>query len=168
MLVFDYARPNSIAEHHDRVRARQLASGGNHEYLYNVLFGLVLRSDAIGGETNHAHLKSVLREAGIEIGRSLNLAKARERIEELSRFALLDINVTVSHQRLGRTHRDANWKAYSPRPSLPHALSKSVVQAAPASPGCSNPPPKAATCCRGCLRPIERRPAVGRRSEAKR
>lgn len=105
VLVFDYARPNSIAEHHDRARARLLALVGDQANLYDVLFGLILRSDAIGGETNHEHLKAALREQGVEIGQSLNLAKARERIEELSRFALSDINVTVSHQRLGRTHR---------------------------------------------------------------
>ena len=52
VLVFDYARPNSIAEHHDRTRAQQLASGANQASLYDVLFGLILRSDAIGGETN--------------------------------------------------------------------------------------------------------------------
>lgn len=105
VLVFDYARPNSIAEHHDRTRARQLASGANQENHYDVLFGLILRSDAIGGETNRSHLIDALREQGVEIGPSLNLAKARERIEELSRFALRDIKTTVSHQRLGRTHR---------------------------------------------------------------
>ena len=41
-------------------------------------------------------------------------------------------------------------KNCSTRPSLPRASSKSPAQVAPASPGCSNPPPKAATCCRGC------------------
>lgn len=105
VLVFDYARPNSIAEHHDRTRARQLASGANQASHYDVLFGLILRSDAIGGETNRSHLIDALREQGVEIGPSLNLARARERIEELSRFALRDIKTTVSHQRLGRTHR---------------------------------------------------------------
>lgn len=104
VLVFDYARPSSIAEHHDRTRAQQLASGANQTNLYEVLFGLLLRSDAIGGETNRGHLIAALREQGIEIGPSLNLAKARERIEELSRFALSDIKTTVSLQRLGRTH----------------------------------------------------------------
>ncbi len=105
VLVFDYARPNSIAEHHDRTRAQQLASGANQANLYEVLFGLILRSDAIGGETNRGHLIDALRKQGIEIGPSLNLAKARERIEELSRLALSDIKATVSHHRLGRTHR---------------------------------------------------------------
>lgn len=105
VLVFDHARPNSIAEHHDRTRAQQLASGANQANPYDVLFGLILRSDAIGGETNRGHLIDALREHGIEIGPSLNLAKARERIEELSRFALRDIKITVSHQRLGRTQR---------------------------------------------------------------
>ncbi|UXN58101.1 hypothetical protein [Phyllobacterium zundukense] len=105
VLVFDYARPNSIAEHHDRTRAQQLTSGAKQANLYDVLFGLILRSDAIGGETNRGHLIAALREQGIEIGPSLNLVKARERIEELSRFALADIKTTVSRQRLGRTHR---------------------------------------------------------------
>jgi hypothetical protein len=105
VLVFDYARPNSIAEHHDRTRAKQLATGANQDSLYDVLFGLVLRSDAIGGETNREHLKAALREHGIEIGPSRNLAKARERLEEVSRFALRDIKTTVSRQRLGRTQR---------------------------------------------------------------
>ena len=105
VLVFDYARPNSIAEHHDRTRAQQLASAANQANLYDVLFGLILRSDAIGGETNRDHLIDALREHGIEIGPSLNLAKARERIEELSQFALWDINATISRQRLGRAHR---------------------------------------------------------------
>lgn len=105
VLVFDYARPNSIAEHHDRTRAKQLATGANQDSLYDILFGLVLCSDAIGGETNREHLKAALREHGIEIGPSRNLAKAREHIEEVSRFALRDIKTTVSRQRLGRTQR---------------------------------------------------------------
>jgi hypothetical protein len=105
VLVFDYARPNSIAEHHDRMRAKQLATGANRDTLYDVLFGHILRSDAIGGETNREHLKAALHEHGIEIGPSRNLAKARERIEEVSRFALRDIKTTVSRQRLGRTQR---------------------------------------------------------------
>ena len=42
VLVFDYARPNSIAEHHDRTRAQQLASGANQANLYDALFGLVV------------------------------------------------------------------------------------------------------------------------------
>ena len=105
VLVFDYARPSSIAEHHDRTRAQQLASGANQENLYDVLFGHILRSDAIGGETNRDHLIDALRQHSVEIGPSLHLAKARKRIEELSQFALSDIKATVSHQRLGRTHR---------------------------------------------------------------
>jgi hypothetical protein len=105
VLVFDYARPNSIAEHHDRTRAQQLASASNQANLYDVLFGLILRSDAVGGETNRAHLIDALCEQGIEIGPSLHLAKARERIEELSQFALSDINATISRQRLGRPQR---------------------------------------------------------------
>ncbi|MBU0583096.1 MAG: hypothetical protein KKB66_11340 [Alphaproteobacteria bacterium] len=105
VLVFDYARPNSIAEHHDRMRARQLATGANQGSHYDVLFGLILRSDAIGGETNRSHLIHALREKGIEIGASPNLAKARERIEEVSQFALSDIKTTVSRQWLGRTRR---------------------------------------------------------------
>jgi hypothetical protein len=105
VLVFDYARPHSIAEHHDRSRAQQLAIGTSQASLYDVLFGLILRSDAIGGETTREHLKAALREQGIEIGPSLNLAKARERIEELSRCALSDMKATVSGQRLSRAHR---------------------------------------------------------------
>lgn len=105
VLVFDYARPNSIAEHLDRMRSKQLATGANRDILYDVLFGHILRSDAIGGETNREHLKTALHEHGIEIGPSRNLAKARERIEEVSRFALRDIKTTVSRQRLGRMQR---------------------------------------------------------------
>jgi hypothetical protein len=105
VLAFDYARPNSIAEHHDRRRAQQLASAASQANLYDVLFGLILRSDAIGGETNRGHLIDALRDHGVEIGPTLHLAKARERIAELSQFALSDINATISHQQLGRTQR---------------------------------------------------------------
>jgi hypothetical protein len=105
VLVFDYARPNSIAEHHDRTRAKQLTTATNQDNLYDVLFGHILRSDAIGGETNREHLKTALHEHGIEIGPSRNLARARDRIEEVSRFALRDIKTTVSRQRLGRPQR---------------------------------------------------------------
>src|SRR5215218_8137728 len=50
---------------------------------------------------------------------------------------------------------------------LPRASSKSPAQVAQANPGCSNPPPKTSTCCRGCwsLPPIEHRPAAGRVSK---
>lgn len=55
VLILDYARPQSIAEHHDRLRAQQLASRASQGDIYDALFGLVLRSDAIGGETDRAH-----------------------------------------------------------------------------------------------------------------
>ena len=102
VLVFDYARPQSIADHHDRLRAQQLASRGDP---YDALFGIVLRSDAIGGETDRAHLVEALRQQGVEISGSLNLAKARARIEEMSRFALSEIKTTVSGQQLLRADR---------------------------------------------------------------
>lgn len=40
VLTFDYSRPSSIAEHNDRLRARQLASERGGANLYDALFGL--------------------------------------------------------------------------------------------------------------------------------
>ncbi len=102
VLTFDYARPNSIAEHHDRIRARQLASANGGPDPYDGIFGLVLRSDAIGGELNRSELIAKLKELGISIGSAPRLAVARSQIEELSRHALDDIGVTVSECRLAR------------------------------------------------------------------
>ncbi|PTW63178.1 hypothetical protein C8N35_1011229 [Breoghania corrubedonensis] len=101
VLTFDYARPNSIAEHHDRLRARQLASekGGDP---YDALFGLVLRADAIGGELNRSELVRKLNDLGVSVGSAPRLAAARRHIEELSRHALDDIGLTVSNCRLAR------------------------------------------------------------------
>ncbi len=102
VLTFDYARPNSIAEHHDRMRARQLASekiGGDP---YDALFGLVLRADAIGGELNRNELVRKLNDLGVNIGYAPALAGARRHIQELSRRALDDIGLTVSGHRLVR------------------------------------------------------------------
>lgn len=105
VLVFDYARPNSIAEHHDRGRARHLASATSQGDPYDVLFGLVLRSDAIGGEIDRAQLIEALHERGVDFGRLPNLAKARGSIEEMSRLALREITRTVSGQQLARADR---------------------------------------------------------------
>lgn len=102
VLTFDYARPNSMAEHHDRLRARHLAfekSGGD---LYDSLFGLVLRADAIGGELNRDELVRKLNDLGVSVGAAPGLAVVRRHIEELSRHALQDIGITVKGCRLAR------------------------------------------------------------------
>lgn len=105
VLVFDYARPNSIAEHHDRMRSQHLASNTQSSDLYDALLGLVLRLDAIGGETDYPHMTDQLRDLGIEISSARALAKARGRIEEMSRFALSDINSEVADCQLVRSDR---------------------------------------------------------------
>ncbi len=102
VLTFDYARPNSIAEHHDRFRARQLAANSGGPDPYDGMFGLVLRADAIGGELNRRELVRKLSGVGISIGSAPTLAVARRHIEELSRHALDDIGLTVSDCRLAR------------------------------------------------------------------
>ncbi len=102
VLTFDFARPNSIAEHHDRLRAQQLASKKSGTGAYDVLFGLVLRTDAIGGELNRDELVGKLNDLGVTIGSAPQLAAARSHIEEMSRFALSDISLTVNGCRLAR------------------------------------------------------------------
>ena len=102
VLTFDYARPNSIAEHHDRLRARKLAADDGGPDPYDGMFGLVLRADAIGGELNRSELARKLSDGGISIDAAQTLAVARRHIEELSRHALDDIDLTVSDCRLAR------------------------------------------------------------------
>ncbi len=102
VLTFDYARPNSIAEQHDRFRARQLTSANGGPDPYDGLFGLVLRADATGGELDRSELVRKLSTVGIEIGEAPTLAVARRHIEELSRHALDDIGLTVNECRLAR------------------------------------------------------------------
>ncbi|MCR9089207.1 MAG: hypothetical protein NXH97_20985 [Rhodobacteraceae bacterium] len=102
VLTFDYARPNSITEQHDRFRARQLTSANDGSDLYGELFGLVLRADAIGGELNRSELVRKLSAVGISIGSKPTLAVARRHIEEMSRHALDDIGLTVNEFRLAR------------------------------------------------------------------
>ena len=60
VLTFDYARPNSMVEYHDRLRARNLSSEKGCDDLYDSLFGLVLRADAIGGEFNRVESFDVM------------------------------------------------------------------------------------------------------------
>ena len=121
VLTFDYARPNSIAEHHDRFRARQLASDYGGPDPYDGLFGLVLRADAIGGELNRSELIRKLSDGGIGVGSAPTLAVARRHIEELSRHALDDIGLTVSNCRLAR---------YKPRRELEALLQAAETQGA--------------------------------------
>lgn len=102
VLTFDYARPNSIAEQHDRFRARQLTSANGGPDPYDGLFGLVLRADATGGELDRSQLVQKLGAVGIGIGAAPTLAAARRHIEELSRHALEDIGLTVNECRLAR------------------------------------------------------------------
>lgn len=102
VLTFDYARPNSMAEYHDRLRARHLASEKSGADLYDPLFGLVLRADAIGGELNRDELVRKLKDLGVSVGAAPGLAAVRRHIEELSRHALQDIGITVKDCRLAR------------------------------------------------------------------
>lgn len=102
VLTFDYARPNSIAEQHDRFRARQLTSANGGPDPYDGLFGLVLRADATGGELDRSELVRKLGAIGIGIGAAPTLVVARRHIEELSRHALDDIGLTVNECRLAR------------------------------------------------------------------
>lgn len=102
VLTFDYARPNSMAEHHDRLRARHVASEKGGADLYDSLFGLVLRADAIGGELNRDELVRKLNDLGVSVGAAPGLAVVRRHIEELSRHALQDIGLTVKDCRLAR------------------------------------------------------------------
>ncbi|WP_234979229.1 hypothetical protein [Desulfococcus multivorans] len=102
VLTFDYARPNSMAEHHDRLRARHLASEKSGADLYDSLFGLVLRADAIGGELNRDELVRKLNDLGVSVGAAPGLAVVRRHIEELSRHALQDIGMTVKGCQLAR------------------------------------------------------------------
>jgi hypothetical protein len=91
-----------MAEHHDRLRARHLASEKSGVDLYDSLFGLVLRADAIGGELNRDELVRKLNDLGVSVGAAPGLAVARRHIEELSRHALQDIGITVKGCRLAR------------------------------------------------------------------
>ncbi len=102
VLTFDYARPNSMAEYHDRLRARHLASEKSGVALYDSLFGLILRADAIGGELDREELVLKLNDLGVSIGAVPGLAVARRHIEELSRHALQDIGITIKDCRLAR------------------------------------------------------------------
>lgn len=102
ILTFDYVRPNSIAEHHDRFRAWQLAANKGGPDPYDGLFGIVLRADAIGGELNRSELVRKLGGVGVSIGSAPTLAVARRHIEEQSRHALDDIGLTVNECRLAR------------------------------------------------------------------
>ncbi|MEM7746905.1 MAG: hypothetical protein AAF346_01535 [Pseudomonadota bacterium] len=102
VLAFDYARPNSIAEQHDRFRARQLTSADGGPDPYDGLFGLIVRADAMGGELNRSELIRKLNAVNISIGSAPTLAAARRHIEELSRHALDDIGLTVNECRLAR------------------------------------------------------------------
>ncbi|HDO51477.1 MAG TPA: hypothetical protein ENH05_01930 [Rhizobiales bacterium] len=102
VLTFDYARPNSMAEYHDRLRARHLVSEKSGVDLYDSLFGLVLRADAIGGELNRDELVRKLNDLGVSVGSASGLAVVRRHIEELSRHALQDIGITVKDCRLAR------------------------------------------------------------------
>ncbi len=102
VLTFDYARPNSFAEHHDRYRAKQLAPQNEGTNLYDQLFGLVLRADAIGGELDRSELIEKLSDLDVSVGPERQLAFARRHIEEMSRLALEDICLTVSDCRLLR------------------------------------------------------------------
>jgi len=102
VLTFDYARPNSIAEHYDRMRAQQVAAPSQSSNPYDVLFSLVLRTDAIGGDIDRGQLCNFLRDKGVKITGVLRLAKARSRLDEMSRFALDDIDTTVAGCELAR------------------------------------------------------------------
>jgi len=105
VLVFDYARPGSIADHHDRGRARALFTGSDSKDPYDTLFGVMLRSDAIGGQTDRPHLVVQLADHDLRVGAAPMLAKARRRIEEMSHFALSEISMDVAGQQILRVER---------------------------------------------------------------
>ncbi len=101
VLVFDYARPNSIAEHTDRMRASRIA-GGN-EGLYDALVSELLAADAIGGEGDRRHWAEKLRERGILLNEVRTFALARKRIAEMASFALQDIDIRIAGVQIARS-----------------------------------------------------------------
>jgi hypothetical protein len=105
VLTFDYARPNSIAEHLDRLRAQHLASHKSGSDPYDSVFGLVLRADTIGGELNRKSLIEKLTDLGVTLSSAPILSVSRRHIEEMSRHALEDIGLSVNGCRLLRSDK---------------------------------------------------------------
>jgi len=102
VLTFDYARPNSMADYHDRQRAQHLGAEKSGADIYDSLFGLVLRADTIGGEMNRDELVRRLSDLGLSVGAAPRLSIVRRHIEELSCHALQDIGIMVKDYRLAR------------------------------------------------------------------
>jgi hypothetical protein len=100
VMVFDYGRPNSLAEQSDRWRANQLCSAQTP--LFDALTRLVGRVNAAGGDFDRASLIEQLRSEGVEVGGAPALAPARARARELSKFALTDIDDTIQGINLPR------------------------------------------------------------------
>ena len=111
VLVFDFARPNSIAEAHDRARARMLTSAKADRDLYDALYKYVSRLDSIGGGKNREGLIENLREDGALVAGAPGLAKARARLDEMAEAALSDINETVQGASLTRMRRNREIEA---------------------------------------------------------
>jgi hypothetical protein len=111
VLTFDYARPNSIAEHLDRLRAQQMVSHESGANPYDNVFGLVLRADTIGGELTRKALIEKLDDLGVTVSSAPRLSVSRRTIEEISRHALEDIGLTVNGCRLLRSNRRRELEA---------------------------------------------------------
>jgi hypothetical protein len=112
VLVFDYARPNSIAEAHDRMRAKALGSTNVDQGLYDSLLGHIMRLDSIGGGKTRAGLVADLQGLGVSLAGAPQLVKARARLDEMSILALSDINETVQDVSLTRARRNQEiWEA---------------------------------------------------------
>ena len=106
VIVFDYARPNSIAETYDRVRAKLLTSGKADKDLYDSLYGHIMQLDSIGGGKTRKDLLEDLRELGVSLASAPHLARARTRLDEMSLLALKDINQQVHDVSIVRDRRN--------------------------------------------------------------
>lgn len=101
VLTFDYARPNSIAEHTDRMRSAALTNGVTDPY--DELIALIMRVDAIGGDLDRKRLIECLEEQGVTMRAAPSLVMARSKVEELSAFALEEIDTKIAGAHLLRT-----------------------------------------------------------------
>ncbi len=106
VLVFDYARPNSIAEAHDRMRAKLLTSTKADKDLYDSLYGHIVRLDSVGGGKTRAGLIEDLQGLDVSLAGAPQLAKVRARLDEMSVLALSDINEKVQGVSVTRARRN--------------------------------------------------------------
>ena len=105
IMEFDFESSSPLARHHALLLARNVldaADAPRSEALWANLIEISLATARAGGALDRPTLRDILIQRGFRLAGHRELIPARARLDEMARFALADIGMTVAGFRLPR------------------------------------------------------------------